>query len=193
MKTVLKIIIGIVLGLLVVGIGAVFLIGLLFNSVANEMEDNKNTEEVSVSTDEEDSDSSEENSDDEEVDSEVNDYNEVVLNTDNIKVELISVEKVEDEFWEEEYYQINFDVTNNFEDTVEIQAHEASMDGKMIEDMIIFSETVSSGKSSEAKMTIENYEGELPEFNDELEFSLVIWGHEDYDIELEEKVTIKAQ
>jgi|SRR5699024_7509125 len=193
MKTVLKIVIGIVLGLLVVGIGAVFLVGSFFNSVANEMEDSKNTEEVSVSTDEEDSDSNKEDSDDEEVDSEVNDYNEIVLDTENVKVELISVEKVEDEFWEEEYYQINFDVTNNFEDTIEIQAHEASMDGKMIEDMIIFSETVSSGKSSDAQMLIENYEGELPEFDDELEFNLVIWGHEDYDIELEEKVTIKAQ
>ena len=51
-----------------------------------------------------------------------------------MKATLISIEKVVDTEWDEEYYDINIEIENKREDTIEVQAHEVSADGKMIDD-----------------------------------------------------------
>src|SRR5699024_2973849 len=172
MNTIVKIIISSLVVFLAVGVISLVLLGLFFDSLAKEVDESKVTEEIDVGVGEGD-------------DSGVDDK--------EVKVKLTSIEKVTDDFWEEEYYQVNLEITNNSNETIEVQANETSIDGKMVDDMVVFSETVSSGKFSETKMIIEGFEEELPELNNELEFKLVVWGHDNMDLDIEDNVTIEAK
>lgn len=61
----------------------------------------------------------------------------------------------------------------------------------MIDEMVMFSETVAGKKHANAKMIIENYEGDLPEMEDNLEFILDVFGHDDYDYDENHDVKIE--
>lgn len=139
----------------------------------------------------ESSDKNEEASDEqEESQEESKDFNEVIVDNDNLKVTLISVAKVEDKEWDEERYEVNFEIINKRDDTIEVQAHEVSADGKMIDDLVAFSETVSGGKEADAIMVIENYDGDLPEIKEDLEFVLDVFS---YDEDYEEQQDVKIE
>lgn len=60
----------------------------------------------------------------------------------------------------------------------------------MIDDMVFFSETLAAGKMADAIMAIENYEGDLPELENDLEFTLNVFSHDDYDYEENQNVKI---
>src|SRR5699024_11244590 len=106
-----------------------------------------------------------------------------LVDNDNLKAVVTSITKIEDKEWDEERYEISIEVDNKREDTIEVQAYEVSADDVMIDDMVMFSETVAGGKRSNATMIIENYEGELPEMENNLEFILDVFGFDDYDYE----------
>ncbi len=120
---------------------------------------------------------------------------EVLVDNDNLKATLTNIVKVEDKEWDEERYDIHIKIENKREDTIEVQAHEVSADGKMIDDSVSFSETVAGGKYSDATMVIESYgeEDGLPDLNENLEFTLVVFSNDDYDYEEKHNVSIQLK
>lgn len=114
-----------------------------------------------------------------------------LVDNEHLSANVTGIKKIDDQEWDEERYEINIDIENKREDTIEVQAHEVSADGVMIDDMVFFSETVAGGKRSNAVMVIENYEGDLPEMEEELEFVLSVFSHDDYDYEGRHDVKIE--
>ncbi len=139
--------------------------------------DEQNVEEVSEEEQEEKEDSKE--------------IDKVIADNEHLKATLVDVVKVEDKEWDEERYEINIEIENKREDTIEVQAHEVSADGKMIDDFVVFSQTVAGEKSADGTMVIENYDGDLPEMEKELEFVLYVYSEDDYDFEDETDVKVE--
>ncbi|MEN2465921.1 hypothetical protein [Ornithinibacillus sp. JPR2-1] len=100
-------------------------------------------------------------------------YDEVLLDDENATVILKGIETVRDDVFGDEH-NINLEIENKTDATIEVQAHEVSIDGFMVDDMVFFSETVAGGKKSNAKMSIMALDEELPELNENLEFKLMI-------------------
>jgi len=142
----------------------------------------QNSEEVSEEENEEDTEETEEES--EELD-------QTLVDNDNLKAVVTGIKKIEDKEWDEERYEISIEIDNKRDDTIEVQAHEASADGVMIDDMVMFSETVAGEKHSNATLIIENYEDDLPEMEDNLEFTLNVFGFDDYDYDENHEVKIE--
>jgi len=116
-----------------------------------------------------------ENNDEAPVENDKIEMKETLVDNDNFHVVLTGVEKVIDKDWDEEYYEIKMTVQNKMAQSFEIQSHEVSADDVMIDDLVFFSETVSSGKTANVTMKIQNYDGDLPEIQDNLEFDLSIF------------------
>ncbi|SIT73913.1 hypothetical protein [Edaphobacillus lindanitolerans] len=118
-------------------------------------------------------------------------YNEVIADNENIKATLRKAEHIIDKEWDEEKFVVTFEVENKREDTLEFQANEVSADGKMIDDsMLSMSQEVSGGKRADAVLTIENYEGDLPSLEDNIEMLLHIFSWDDMDYSEDHAVTI---
>jgi len=81
-----------------------------------------------------------------------------------------------DDYWDEEYYEVKFEVENKQSETITFQAREVSADGKMINDsMLSMSQDVSSGKKADAVLTIQNYNGNLPAVTKDFEMLLHVF------------------
>lgn len=115
----------------------------------------------------------------------VKEIDEEVADSDNITARLISVEKIVDKDFDEERYEIKFEVENKTDDLIVIQEREVSADGKMIdESMLMMSQEISGGKSADAILTIESFDEDLPEIKEDLEMKLQVIDGESYmDIE----------
>ena len=122
---------------------------------------------------------------DEEAGEDVKEIDEEVADSDNITARLISVEKIVDKDFDEERYEIKFEVENKTDDLIVIQGREVSADGKMIdESMLMMSQEISGGKSADAILTIESFDEDLPEIKEDLEMKLQVIDGESYmDIE----------
>lgn len=123
----------------------------------------------------------------------IKEFNDIIVDTDTAKVTLVNVEKHEDPVMEEEYYLINVEIENYHDKTIEVQTREFSMDGKMQDDLAFFSETVSADKSSDASIRVHNYDGDLPELEDNFEFIMIILEEENYDRLEEEDIYINVK
>ena len=131
---------------------------------------------------------------DEQDESDTKEFDKEIVDNDNFKATLVSIEKIVDKDWDEERFEIKFEVENKREDTIDVQAREVSADSKMIdESMLMMSQEVSGGKKADAVLTIENYDGDLPNMEEELEMILHIFSwddmefSEDYDVKVEFK------
>lgn len=114
-----------------------------------------------------------------------------IADSENIKATLISAETIIDKEWDEEKIEIMFEVENKRQDTIEVQAREVSADGKMIDDtMLSMSQEIAPGKKADAILTIQNYEGDLPEIAENLEMILHVFSWDDMDYEEEHQVKI---
>lgn len=149
-------------------------------------------EEKEVSSVESNGQDAEENAEDEQEteQEESKEVDEVIVDNDNLKATLVDIVKVEDKEWDEEKYEINFEIENKRNETIEVQANEVSADGKMIDDFISFSETISGEKQADATMVVENYDGDLPEMKNDLEFIFDVFSH---DFEYEEQHDVKIE
>lgn len=166
--------------------------GLILAGCGESSSEEKDVSSVETSSETEESeeiDEAEEASE-EEVESEVEEVGEVIADDDNLKATLINIEKVEDSLFDEEYYDINIEIVNKRDDTIEVQAHEVSADDVMIDDMVFFSETVAGGKTANATLKIQNYDGELPSLDNHLEFTLMVFD-EGFEVVTEEDVRIE--
>ena len=140
-------------------------------------DDSANGEEAAEETDEEDGSKEE--------------FDQEIVDNDNFKATLTSVEKIVDKDWDEEKIEVTFEVENKRDETIEVQAREVSADGKMIdESMLMMSQEVAGGKKADAKLVIENYDGDLPDIEDELEMKLHVF---DWEYEFEEDYDVKVE
>lgn len=113
------------------------------------------------------------------------DVKQVIAEDEFLKIELISIEKIEDEVWGDSI-QAKFDVTNKTSQTITVQAREVSADGRMVETDDVFvsmSDDVSAGKIGIATMSIGTYDTsiELPELTSSLELILHTFYSDSYD------------
>lgn len=118
-------------------------------------------------------------------------FNQEIVDNDNVKATLISVKKIVDKTFNEEKVQVIFEVENKRDDTIIAQAREVSADGKMIsESMLTMSQEVSSGKRADAILTIQNYDGDLPSMEEDIEMILHIFSWDDMNFREDHKVKI---
>src|SRR5690625_87550 len=102
-------------------------------------DDSANGEEAAEETDEEDGSKEE--------------FDQEIVDNDNFKATLTSVEKIVDKDWDEEKIEVTFEVENKRDETIEVQEREVSADGKMIdESMLMMSQEVAGGKKADAKL-----------------------------------------
>ncbi|MFE7062850.1 hypothetical protein ACFVAD_11930 [Sutcliffiella sp. NPDC057660] len=119
-------------------------------------------------------------------------FNKVIVDNENIKATLISVEKIVDKEWDEEKIDVTFEVENKRADTIEIQAREVSADGKMVEENMLFMSTeISGGKLADSVLTIQNYEGDLPAIEENIEMLLHVFSWDDMEFEEQHPVLIE--
>src|SRR5699024_1224091 len=142
---------------------------------------------------EEDEDTAEEEATEEEADDEeVHEFDKDIVDNDDITAQLGSVEKIVDHDWDEEKYEITFEVENKRDSTIVVQAREVSSDGKMMdESMLMMSQEVARGKLADAVLTIQNDDGEIPEIEEDLEMILHVFDMDDYEYQLDVDVKIE--
>src|SRR5699024_7354422 len=108
-------------------------------------------------------------------------FNEEVIDTKQFKAKLIRAERVSDEFQKGERIEVTFEVENKRKDTVTVRGEEVSVDGKMVDDMMVYMmQDVSGGKKADIVLTIDDNYGKekLPEVEENLEFILKVYSKE---------------
>ncbi|WP_017472565.1 hypothetical protein [Amphibacillus jilinensis] len=126
----------------------------------------------------------------EDAESDSKEFNQVIADTDHIKATLVSIEKVTDASWAGDAYNVNIEIENKREDTIRIRASEVSADGRMIDDMAFLSDTVAGGKILDATLKIQNYDGDLPVMEENLEFILSVSSADHFDFRDDTNVII---
>lgn len=122
--------------------------------------------------------------------------NKTIVDDENVKAELVSIEKVEDDTWGDTI-KVKFDVTNNTENTITVQAREVSINDRMVDDSLLFmSDDISAGKSADVILEITDLAGEaeLPELAGNLEMLLHMFAYdsETYDTLFENDYPVSA-
>lgn len=117
----------------------------------------------------------------EEESSDVEEIGEVIADDDTLKATLVSVEHKVDEMFDEESYRFNIELENKYDGKIVVQARDVSIDGTMVDDMVFFSEEIAEGKKANGQLEIQNYDGDLPEMNEELEMILIVSDDETWD------------
>lgn len=124
---------------------------------------------------------------------ETTDYDEVLIDSENAKVTLESITKVEDELFDDEYYSIKLAIENKLDKTITVQTDDVSIDGLMVTDEAFFSEDVAGGKKANGEMQIETFDEELPPLEDELEMLLLVIDEDTFDDLDNEQVNIEIK
>lgn len=106
----------------------------------------------------------------------------VVADDEYLKATLVNIERKVEELFDSEKYVINLELENKASDKIVVQAHDVSIDGTMVDEMVIFSQDIAGDKNANGKMDIQNFDGDLPEMNDNIEFTLIVidestWGN----------------
>lgn len=121
--------------------------------------------------------------------SELYEYNEEIINDDNVAATLIEIEKTYDEDRGGEKVEVRFEVENKRDDLIVVQARSVSMNDKMVDSLLLtMSQEVAAGKSADAVLKIENYDGEVPELEDNLEMELHIYSRDDREYRVDPEV-----
>lgn len=112
--------------------------------------------------------------------SESSSYDEVLLDDDIATVTLKGIETVEDDIFGDEH-KIKLEIENKSDKTIVVQTDQVSVDGLMVDDMVMFSETVAAGKKANGSLDIMSFDEELPELNENLELILIVLDDETFD------------
>lgn len=128
-----------------------------------------------------------------EVEEKESDYDQVLIDSETVKVTLESISKIEDKMFDEEYHLVKMSIENKSDKTIIIQTDEVSIDGLMVTDNVFFSEEVAGGKKANGKMQIQLFDEELPPLDEELEMILLVIDGESYDRIDEEKINIEIK
>ncbi|MCJ7839966.1 hypothetical protein MUB24_03365 [Lederbergia sp. NSJ-179] len=132
----------------------------------------------------------EENEDSKGEKSKVEEVGKVIADDDYIKATLVNVEHNVDDTFDEEKYVINIDLENKTGNKIIVQARDVSIDGTMVDDMVFFSEEIAGDKNANGKMEIQNYDGDLPTMDDNIEFVLLVADDESFEDLAEHNVKV---
>lgn len=114
-----------------------------------------------------------------------------LVDSKHLKAKMNDIVKVTNDRWDEERYEINFELENKHDETIVVTAEQVSADDVMIDKMVFFSETIASSKKAHGKMVIENYDGPLPEMEKNLEFILHIYSPDNFDFSEDHEIKIE--
>ncbi len=114
---------------------------------------------------------------------------EVIADDDFLKATLVSVERIEDDIFGDSHV-VNIQIENKTSDKLVVQSEDVSIDGTMVDDMVVFSEDIAGEKNANGKLEIMSFEDDLPEMNDNIEFTLIVLDEETYDRVAEHEVKI---
>lgn len=136
--------------------------------------------------------SSDKSNEKEEVKSDSESYDQVLLDDDVATVTLKTIETVKDDIFGDEH-KVKLEIENKSDKTIVVQSDQMSIDGLMVDDMVVFSETVAGGKRANGSLDIMALDDELPELNENLEFTLIVIDDETFDriTETDVKVDLK--
>ena len=126
----------------------------------------------------------------EEVEDDVEEINKDVVDTDVAKITLVDIQTVFNDGFDTDTHIVNFDIENKSDKDLVVQTDKVSADGKMVTDMVTFSVDVAAGKKADGKLEIINFDGDLPELEEELEMVLLVMDDESYDRLIEQDVKI---
>lgn len=122
----------------------------------------------------------EENEQEDEEDAE-KELSEVILDDEVATVTVTGIVTESDSIFGDEH-KIKMLIENKSDSTIEVQSREVSIDGFMVDDMVFFSETVAAGKKANASMDIMALgDDDLPELNENIEFTLKIIDRDSFD------------
>ena len=120
----------------------------------------------------------------EESTTDVEEVNQNVADDDIVKIDLINVERVTDEFMGDSI-KVNFEIENRSDVKIVVQSRDLSIDGYMADDFSSMSAEVMPGKKAKDSLTIDEMfldEGEeLPKLEDTLEMSLLVADYETFE------------
>ena len=120
----------------------------------------------------------------EEATTDVEEVNQNIADDDIVKIDLINVERVTDEFMGDSI-KVNFEIENRSDVKIVVQSRDLSIDGYMADDFSSMSAEVMPGKKAKDSLTIDEMfldEGEeLPKLEDTLEMSLLVADYETFE------------
>lgn len=116
--------------------------------------------------------------------------NQPIVDDDVLTMELVEAELVNHEHFEEYYYEIRFEVKNNSDVTVILDASELSINDRMVDPVsyTMFQE-ISSGKSAETILYIQDFGNELPPLENNIELKIKVY---DWDFTVDEEYPVRA-
>lgn len=114
---------------------------------------------------------------------------EVIVDDDYIKATLVNVEHIEDDIFGDSHV-VNIKLENKTSDKLVVQSEDVSIDGTMVDDMVVFSQDIAGEKNANGKLEIMSFEDDLPEMNDNIEFTLIVIDDESFDRVAEHEVKI---
>lgn len=166
---------------------------LILTACGETEEEKKEVSNVEKQSDTNESNGKEEKEEEAEAEVKEESYDEVLVDSEVAKVTLENISKVKDELFDEEYHSVKLAIENKSDKTIVIQSDEVSIDGLMVTDHVVFSESVSGGKKANGELKIEVYDGDLPPLDEELEMILLVIDNETYDRIIEEKINISIK
>jgi len=122
-------------------------------------------------------------------------YNKVLVDNDNLRAELLSIEYIYDDFWDQETIKVTFDVKNKQSFPIVVQARSVSINDRMVDTgdgvLVAMSQDVGPGKSAYAVLEIQNVgDGKLPKLEGNFEMTLHIFNWDDLDYQIDIPVSV---
>jgi len=117
-------------------------------------------------------------------------YNKVLVDNENLRAELLSIEYMYDDIFDQEVIEVTFDIKNKQDFPIEVQARSVSINDRMVEGddiLVAMSQEVGPGKSAYAVLSIQNFgdKGRLKlEGNFEMTLHIFNWDDWDYSVEI---------
>lgn len=124
-------------------------------------------------------------------DASTTEINEVIADGD-VKATFVEISKESDEIFGDSY-EVVFDIENNLDHSIEVQARSVSADGTMVDESIYsMSQEVAAGKNAKAVLTIEDFEdGNFPDMEEDFEMTLHIMSFDDMDYQEDHDVSVE--
>ena len=117
-------------------------------------------------------------------------YNKVLVDNENLRAELLSIEYMYDDIFDQEVIEVTFDIKNKQDFPIEVQARSVSINNRMVEGddvLVAMSQEVGPGKSAYAVLSIRNFgdKGRLKlEGNFEMTLHIFNWDDWSYKVDI---------
>ncbi len=121
-------------------------------------------------------------------------YNKVLVDNENLRAELLSIEYMYDDIFDQEVIEVTFDIKNKQDFPIEVQARSVSINDRMVEGddiLVAMSQEVGPGKSAYADLSIQGFgKGKLPKLEGNFEMTLHIFNWDDLDYQIDIPVSV---